>query len=123
MFAALANHHGDDDTARHFLLNAGLGRQPRTIAYGRHLARQLGIAHEFLNQSHSETGVVRCSTPFAPNSPAAAGTEPHRSLRPAATEWTESGLGPPGLVVVTQSPPGNQAGPDRLLFRDEADRG
>ena len=50
MFAALAHHHGDDDEARRCLLVTGGGRQPGTIAYGRHLARQLGIADDYINQ-------------------------------------------------------------------------
>jgi predicted ATPase len=64
MFAALAHHQGDDDAARTFLLNAGQGRQPGTIAYGRHLARKLGIADAYLKQSQVEMGVVRSMNPL-----------------------------------------------------------
>ena len=32
MFAALAHYQGNDEAARHFLLNAGQGRQPGTNA-------------------------------------------------------------------------------------------
>ena len=48
LFAALAHHDGDDNAARNYLRVAGGGRQPGTIAYGRHLARQLGIIDEYL---------------------------------------------------------------------------
>jgi predicted ATPase/class 3 adenylate cyclase len=64
MFAALAHHEGDDETARHFLLNAGQGRQPGTIAYGRHLARKLEIADAYLEQSQVEMFVVRSMKPL-----------------------------------------------------------
>ena len=64
MFAALAHHQGDDETARRFLLNAGQGRQPGTIAYGRHLARKLNIADAYLKQSQVEMGVVRSMKPL-----------------------------------------------------------
>lgn len=50
MFAAFAHHHGDGDAACEFLLVAGRGRQPGTIAYGRHLAKQLGIFDEYMSQ-------------------------------------------------------------------------
>ncbi len=61
LLAALAHHHGDDDDARQFLLEAGGGRQPGTIAYGRHLARLLGIADEYRTQpgdSRDAMGIV-----------------------------------------------------------------
>ena len=64
MFAALAHHQGDDETARHFLLNAGQGRQPGTTAYGRHLARQLGIFDAYLDQPQMEMGLVRSMKPL-----------------------------------------------------------
>ena len=59
MFAALARHHGDDDAAREFVLATGGGRQPGTIAYGRHLARQLDIPEEQIKQLSVEAGVTR----------------------------------------------------------------
>ena len=59
MLAALAHHHGDDKAARHFLLVAGSGRQPGTIAYGRHLARQLDIADDHETQLLDQTGTIR----------------------------------------------------------------
>ena len=59
MLAALAHHHGDDKAARHFLLVAGSGRQPGTIAYGRHLARQLDIADDHESQLLDQTGTIR----------------------------------------------------------------
>jgi predicted ATPase/class 3 adenylate cyclase len=64
MFAALAHHEGDDETARRFLLDARQGRQPGTIAYGRHLARKLGIADAFAKQSQVEMGVVGSLKPL-----------------------------------------------------------
>ena len=48
LLAALAHHDGDDIAARDYLRVAGIGRQPGTIAFGRHLARQLGIIDEYL---------------------------------------------------------------------------
>ncbi len=48
LFAALAHHDGDDNAARDHLRVTNIGRQPGTIAYGRHLARQLGIIDEYL---------------------------------------------------------------------------
>jgi predicted ATPase/class 3 adenylate cyclase len=50
LLAALAHQQGDDPAARRFLLDAFGGRQPGTIAYGRHLARQLGIFDEYMGQ-------------------------------------------------------------------------
>ena len=47
LLAALAQHIGDDDAARQFMLNAGTGRSPATSGFARHLARQLGIADEY----------------------------------------------------------------------------
>ena len=59
MFAALAHHHGDDDAAREFALASGGGRQPGTVAYGRHLARQLDIPDEQMKQISLTAGVTR----------------------------------------------------------------
>jgi hypothetical protein len=50
LLAALAHQQGDDPAARRFLLDAFGGRSPGTIAYGRHLARQLGIFDEYMGQ-------------------------------------------------------------------------
>ena len=48
LLTALAHHDGDDNAARDYLRVASMGRQPGTIAFGRHLARQLGIIDEYL---------------------------------------------------------------------------
>lgn len=53
VLAALAHHDGDDNAARDHLRVAGIGRQPGTIAFGRHLARQLGIIDEYLADAAS----------------------------------------------------------------------
>ena len=50
LIAALAHQQGDEPAARRFLLDAFGGRSPGTIAYGRHLARQLGIFDEYMGQ-------------------------------------------------------------------------
>ena len=59
MFAALAHHHGNHDTAREFVLATGGGRQPGTVAYARHLARQLDIPDEQMKQLSLTAGVTR----------------------------------------------------------------
>ena len=53
LFAALAHHDGDDNAARDYLRVAGIGRQPGTIAFGRHLARHLGIIDEYIADAAS----------------------------------------------------------------------
>ncbi len=50
LLAALAHHQGDDPSSRRFLLDAFGGRSPGTIAYGRHLARQLGIFDVYMGR-------------------------------------------------------------------------
>jgi hypothetical protein len=81
LLAALAIHNGDDDGARDYLRVAGPGRQPGTIAYGRHLARQLGIIDDYL------ADVAIANTPGNPYGPMGA----TRSLNALRSELTRRG--------------------------------
>lgn len=47
LLAALAQHVGDGDAARQFMLTAGPGRSPATNGFAPHLAAQLDIADEY----------------------------------------------------------------------------
>ena len=68
LLAALAHHLGDDDAARQFILDAGVGRSSGSFGLARHLAVQLDIAdkhaaglHELLQPGnpHGPLGATR----------------------------------------------------------------
>jgi|GEM_PF-1458429 len=66
LFAALAHFHNDHDIAWRLVLAAGEGRQPGSIAYGRHLARRLGIIDDYtsrideqMSQPNDPSGATR----------------------------------------------------------------
>jgi predicted ATPase/class 3 adenylate cyclase len=81
LLAALAHHQGDDNAARDHLRVAGPGRQPGTIAYGRHLARQLGVIDDYLADD------AALYTPGNPHGPMGA----TRSINALRAELTRRG--------------------------------
>ena len=81
LLAALAQQVGDDDAARQFMLNAGVGRSPATVGFARHLAAQLDIADEYIADTYA------LAQPDNPHGPLGA----TRSLRALRTELTRRG--------------------------------
>jgi predicted ATPase len=73
LLAALAHAEGDDDRARHLLLNMGAGLEPGIIIYSRHLAAELGAGGEHAARQ-------RAALTYADDSP-----EGYNGTRTAAT--------------------------------------
>ena len=81
LLAALAKHVGEGDAARRFVLEAGVGRSPATVSFGRQLAARLGVADEYA----ADTAAL--SDPDSPHGPLGA----TRSLRSLRAELTRRG--------------------------------